>query len=169
MYHINQAIKILKSGGVVVYPTDTAYGLAVDATNASAVEKLYRLKGRNFKKPTHVIASDKWIKKIVKSDVASKVLIKKFWPGPLTIVLPLKTEGKSWKKLSAGSKTMGIRWPKNKIALELVTKFGKPITTTSANISGKDNCYSVEEVKKQFQKNKKIPDFYLYCGKLNKT
>ncbi len=166
MRDISEAIKILKEGGSVVYPTDTAYGLAVDATNAKAVEKLYRLKGRDFKKPVHVIASNNWIPQIVKLNVNAKKLIKKFFPGPLTIILPMTAKGKSWQKLSAKTKTMGIRQPNNKIALALVKAFGKPITTTSANVSGQPNCYSIAAVKRQFKDKKIKPDYYLKGGKL---
>jgi L-threonylcarbamoyladenylate synthase len=169
MSPIQEAVKILKSGGVVVYPTDTAYGLAVDATNASAVGRLYHLKGRNFRKPTHVIVPNTtWLKKIVKLNKPALQLMNKFLPGPLTIVLPLNAQGKSWQKLSAGTKTMGIRIPDNEIAIGLAKQFGKPITTTSANVSGKPNCYSVPEVKKQFANSKIKPDFYFDGGKLRK-
>ena len=124
MNKINQAVGILKSGGIVVYPTDTAYGLAVDATNLVAVRKLYRLKGRDFKKPIHVILLNKHIHTVVYECGASKKLIKKFWPGALTVVLPLKARGKSWQMLSAGTKTLGVRLPNNRTASDLVKKFG---------------------------------------------
>ncbi len=162
---LKQAVKILRQGGIVVYPTDTAYGLAVDATNAKAVVKLYRLKGRDFKNPIHVIAPKNWINRIVQTNPTAKKLMDKFWPGPLTIVLPLKAKGKSWRKLSAGTKTLGIRNPKNSIT-QALGLLKKPITTTSANLSDKPNTYSVAEVKKQFAKASIKPDFYLDGGKL---
>lgn len=176
---IKEAIKILKKSGIVVYPTDTAYGLAVDATNLSAVKKLYRLKGRNFNKPIHVIVPmsklsntpeywSKWLRQVVKLNVPAKKLIRKFWPGPLTIVLPLKSKGKSWKLLSGGTNTIGIRYPDHPMAQALVEAFAKPITTTSANLAGKDNTYSVFQVQKQFGNSKLKPDFYLDGGKLKK-
>jgi L-threonylcarbamoyladenylate synthase len=169
MNQIEQAIKILKAGGVVVYPTDTAYGLAVDATNVKAVEKLYAVKGRDFNKPVHVIYPDtKWLQKIVELNIQALRLMDKFLPGPLTIVSPLKAKGESWKKLSAGTKTMGTRLPNHQIALELVKKFGKPITTTSANVSGMPPCYSTAEARLQFENVEKKPDFYLEGGKLRK-
>lgn len=178
MNQIKQVIKILKSGGIVVYPTDTSYGLAVDATNQRAVRKLYKLKGRDFKKPIHVIIPDKYfhaskhrsirLSGIVGLNWQVKKLMKKFWPGPLTLVLPLKSRSAGLRILSAGTKTLGIRMPNNKIALELVKKFGKPITTTSANISGKNDCYSIDQVKKQFKNLNFRPDYYLDGGKLPK-
>ncbi len=167
---VEQAVKILKRGGIVVYPTDTAYGLAVDATNSKAVEKLYRLKGRDFNKPTHVIIPNtEWLLKIVKVNTEALILMNKFLPGPLTIVLPLIAKGKSWLKLSAGTKTMGIRYPAHQTSQALVELLKKPITTTSANVSGQDNCYSVAEVQKQFTNRKLQPGFYLDGGKLKKT
>ncbi len=170
MNQVSEAIKVLKQGGVVVYPTDTAYGLAVDATNLKAVKKLYRLKGRGFHKPIHVIPSSKqWLIRLVINSAIAENLIKRFWPGPLTLVLPLKAKGKSWQMLSAGTGTIGIRWPKHKIALELAGKLGKPITTTSANVSGKLSCYSVPEVAKQFARSVRKPDYYIDGGKLKKT
>lgn len=166
---IKKAVLVLRQGGSVVFPTDTAYGLAVDAANLQAVKKLYRLKGRNFKKPIHVIPpTQPAIGLFARISPWSKKLMKKFWPGPLTIVLPLKDRGKSWQMLSAKTKTIGIRIPKHKIAIKLAEKFGKPITATSANISGKNVCYSVAEAKKQFLRSKIKPDFYLNDGRLRR-
>src|SRR6185436_4587925 len=128
MKSIDQAVKILKAGGVVVYPTDTAYGLAVNATNAAAVKKLYRVKGRDFNKPVHVIfPNTDWLNKIVKLNKPALILMNQFLPGPLTIVLPLKAKSQSWKLLSAGTKTMGVRLPANPMVQSLVESFGKPI------------------------------------------
>ncbi|HTL39810.1 MAG TPA: L-threonylcarbamoyladenylate synthase [Methylomirabilota bacterium] len=167
---INEAVKILQAGGIVVYPTDTAYGLAVDATNATAVKKLYRLKGRDFKNPIHVIPPTKdWIEKLVVLSKPAKKLIDELMPGPLTIVLPLKAKGRSWQLLSSGTRTLGIRRPKYKLALDLAMLLGKPITTTSANLSGQPTCYSSPEVQKQFENSKVKPDYYLDGGKLKKT
>jgi len=169
MKDLSLAVEILKIGGVVVYPTDTAYGLAVDATNPFAVKKLYAVKGRDFKNPVHVIPPSKaWIAKIVKLNPTAKKLIEALMPGALTLVLPLKAVGTSWKALSAGTKTMGIRRPDNKVALDLATLLGKPITTTSANLSGQATCYSISEVQKQFNNKKFQPDYYLDGGKLKK-
>lgn len=164
---IKQALAILKKGGSVVYPTDTAYGLAVDATNTKAVKKLYQLKGRDFQKPIHVIFPDvTWLSKLVFLNENVLRLMNRFMPGPITLVLPLKIESESFKLLSSGTNTLGVRLPDHQVALELARKFKKPITTTSANISGADNAYSVAEVKKQFLNIELKPDFYLDAGKL---
>jgi L-threonylcarbamoyladenylate synthase len=165
---IEQALKILKDGGVVVYPTDTAYGLAVDATNLTAVKKLYALKGREFNKPIHIIfPSVDWLKKNVKLDKASLKLMNRFLPGPLTIVAKLKSRNRGLNKIK-GTTGIGLRLPDNSTAQALCEAFGKPITTTSANLSGLPSTYSIAAVKKQFAKSKLKPDFYLDGGRLKK-
>jgi L-threonylcarbamoyladenylate synthase len=166
---IEKAIAILKSGGVVVFPTDTAYGLAVDATNFSAVRKLYALKGRDFRKPIHIIfPSVEWLAANVVLDKKSLKLMNKFLPGPLTVIAKLKSKNKALNKIK-GSTGIGLRFPKDQIALKLAQDLAKPITATSANISGSANTYSITEVKKQFAKSKYKPDFYLDSGRLKKV
>jgi L-threonylcarbamoyladenylate synthase len=170
MSEIEQAVEVLKSGGVVVFPTSTSYGLAADAANANAVKKLYQLKGRDFKNPIHVIAKDLGqAQRLVKFNSTAKRMAKEFWPGPLTLVLPLKKSGASWKLLSAGTKTLGIRVPDHPIITGLLNVFGRPITATSANLSGKPQAYSIAEAKKQFNHAQFKPDFYLDGGVLEKT
>ena len=156
------AVRSLKDGKSVVYPTDTCYGLAVDADNAKAVKGLFLIKGRAARKPVHVIVGSlDQAKKLALFDAKALLLFKKFLPGPLTLVLKMKPKIKnreSWKRLSAGTGTLGIRMPDNKIALALARGLGSPITTTSANISGKRSAYSIEEVYLQFRVRKLKPD-----------
>lgn len=121
------AAEILKRGGLVAFPTETVYGLAADISNAKAVARLNRVKARPRGKPfTALIADLKMISVYgARADEISKALIKKFWPGPLTIILPSKS----------GNKT-GFRMPANRIALDLIKISGVPIAAPSANISG---------------------------------
>lgn len=164
---IKEAVGVLKRGGVVAFPTSTSYGFAVDATNAKAVKRLYALKGRNFKKPVHVIARDlKQVAALVKFTETARKLAEEFWPGPLTLVLPLKKSSEALEMLSAGSKTLGVRLPDHPVVEELLESFTKPITATSANVSGKPNVYSVPDIKRQFIRSKLKPDYYLDAGKL---
>lgn len=170
MNQIELAVKVLNNGGIVVFPTSTSYGLAVDAGNRKAVQRLYLLKGRDFNNPIHVIAKDlKQAEGLVKFNAAAKHIAKEFWPGPLTLVLPLKKIGDSWRRLSARTKTLGVRVPDLPIMSALLDAFGSPITATSANLSGKPNTYSIAEVKKQFIRNQQKPDFYLDGGVLKKN
>jgi len=159
----------LKKGKVIAYATDTSYGLAVDATNVSAVKKLYRVKGRKFNKPVHIIPpSLEYTKKIVQWNTDALRLAKKYWPGPLTLVLGLRAKGLGYRMLSAKSGFLGIRMPNNKAALALAKHLQKPITATSANISGKNDCYSAADVIAQFKKSKFKPDIIIDAGKLTR-
>ncbi len=166
---IRACVGALKKGKAVVFPTDTSYGLAVDAANISAIKKLYKIKGRDFNKPVHIVVpSAGYSKKIVKWNGAAGKLTKKFWPGALTIVVSSKYQvlSKGVKLLSAGTGFLGVRMPKNKIALDLARILKSPITATSANRSGEPDCYSADDVIRQFNKSKFKPDIIINAGKL---
>jgi len=167
---IKQAVSVLRRGKAVVFPTDTSYGLAVDATNPKAVRKLYQIKGRSFKKPIHIVVNSiSEARKFVEISNSARKLAKKFLPGPLTLVLPLRENLKNrtlWKLLTAGTGALGIRIPDHELALLLVRKLKKPITATSANVSGKKAAYSIEEIEAQFSHRKIQPDLVIDVGKL---
>jgi L-threonylcarbamoyladenylate synthase len=157
----------LKSGKVVAFPTDTSYGLAVDATNPAAVIKLYKIKGRTFTNPVAVIIpSQAYAKKIIHWPKAAERLAKRFWPGPLTIALPLKKPSGTFKKLAGGTGSLGLRLPNYKIAQDLAKFLQRPITATSANISGKPSAYTADQVISQFSKQKFKPDILIDKGAL---
>lgn len=147
---VDQAIDILRNGGVVVYPTETAYGFAVDATNFVALEKLVDLKGREFGKtfPLIVDSVERAEEYFEMSDLMKK-LAEEFWPGPLTIVSKAK-ESMLHERVVKDDGTVAIRVSSSEIAHALAEGLGKPITSTSANVSGGQTCYSVECVKAQF-------------------
>lgn len=133
---IEKAVEILKKGGIVLYPTDTLYALGVDFENEEAVQKLRTLKGRYKDKPIPVMVSDiSMARKYVKINDLAEKLITKFLPGKLTLVLP-----------KIGGVEMGIRIPNNVTALELVRKLGRPITVTSANLSGEKTFSNVRDI-----------------------
>jgi len=164
------ALKYLRAGKSVVYPTDTAYGLGVDAENAKAVQCLYKIKGRGYKKPTHVIVhNSSAVKKCTIVTPSGLRLMRKFWPGALTIVLDLKSKKSGLRMLSAGTGTIGVRMPDDEIALALAKKLGRPITTTSANPAGGPAPYTIQDSAKQFKNRARQPDLYLDGGKLPKT
>jgi L-threonylcarbamoyladenylate synthase len=129
---LKEAVKVLKRGGVIIYPTDTLYGLGADATSIKAKKNIYKIKGRNFHKPLSICVADlKHAKNFVEFNNFSSRLAKKFLPGPLTLVLPQKKE---IKYISQKGK-IAVRIPDNSFTLKLLKKFGKPITATSANLS----------------------------------
>jgi L-threonylcarbamoyladenylate synthase len=169
---IEACVKALKAGKTVAYPTDTSYGLAVDATNIKAIKKLYQVKGRSFNKAVSVVLpSVAYAKKIVKWDASVQKLAKKFWPGALTLVLGIKYKVLSintLQRLSARTGFLGIRMPKNHIALDLSGILKKPITATSANVAGEPDCYSAAEIIEQYKNQKHKPDIVINAGKLPK-
>jgi L-threonylcarbamoyladenylate synthase len=170
---INEVVKVLKAGGTIVYPTETAYGLGADFFNPKAIKEVYQIKGRNYKKPLSVIVSDLFMaKKLVKFNQISLKLAKKYWPGPLTLVLEvprykIQVTNKLQTPISK-TQTLGLRVSSNKLATTIVKKLGGPITATSANVSGKGECYSATEIVKQFKNKKNKPDLIVDAGRLPK-
>ena len=145
---ILEASNIIKDGGIVVFPTETVYGIGVDVLNNSAIEKLYNIKKRPHKKPISVLVSNfEMINKVAKeiSEIEWKI-IKNFFPGPLTIVLT-KNESIS-DILTGGKETIGVRMPDNQIALKLIEYVGNPVATSSANISGEISGTDIKNIKK---------------------
>jgi L-threonylcarbamoyladenylate synthase len=168
---INLCVKALKQGKTVVYPTDTSYGLACDATNVKALAKVYRIKEREKGKPMHIIPpSIAYARRISKWSAKIDRLVRKFWPGPLTLVLPLQSKQRGLLRVSAGTSTIGLRIPDNKIAKDLARFLKAPITTTSANpsahLSGGFDSYSGLDVVKQFSKQQHKPDILIDAGTL---
>lgn len=159
---VSEAIKVLKSGGIIAYPTETFYALGVNATDGEALKRLYRIKGRTSKKPFPLIVGERKILKTLVKRIPSEAekLIKKFWPGPLTIVFEASSQLPDL--LTAKTGKVAIRIPGEEIARELSKMAGFPIISTSANPSGKPPATTVEEVIKYF--GKRI-DFLIDKGK----
>ncbi len=167
---VDACVLALKKGKVVAYPTDTCYGLAVDASNLKAVERLYQTKGRDFNKPVHiVIPSLAYAKKVAVWNNSALKLSKKFWPGAITLVLELRIKNLEFRMLSGNTGSIGLRMPKNQIALDLAKYLEKPITATSANISAQPDCYRAEDILNQFKDQKYQPDIILNAGRLPKN
>ena len=133
---ITLAIESIKNGGVVIFPTDTVYGIGCDPYNEDAVERIYELKNRDSRKPLPILGySKRFLENIVEFDEITNRIAEKFWPGRLTIVLPLKDD--KLKKLSRGTNTLAVRVPNNKCTLAFLKKC-ELIVGTSANISGRE-------------------------------
>lgn len=166
MMSLKIAIKILKSGGVVAYPTDTAYGLGADSENEKAVLKIFKIKGRKKEKSLPLIAGNiKIVKKYAKLDEIFFQLAKKYWPGPLTLVLyPTALAKRKFAKQIFQNGKMAIRVPDCDIARKLSKALGRPITSTSANISGEPMCYSQKQIKEHFKGRKYQLDYILDGG-----
>jgi len=139
---VEEAVERLRNGGLVVYPTETCYGLGAAIDDLRAVERVYRVKRRPFDRHLTIIVADveMWSRYAYITPEASK-LIKRFLPGPLTIIL--------WKRPTVpdlvNPDRIGARISSHPVAQALVERLGKPITATSANLHGGPNPYRVEE------------------------
>lgn len=164
---INKAIGIIKRGGVIICPTETVYGLLADATSNKAVERVYKIKKRSKTKAIAVfVQSIAEAKKLAFINKSQEQFLKKAWPGKVTIILKRKPNCGLSKKLFANKEVIGLRVSNSRLVNELVKKTGKPLTTTSANISGKPASTKIKEVLKQFFKNKIKADLVIDAGNL---
>ncbi|MCL2256111.1 MAG: L-threonylcarbamoyladenylate synthase, partial [Firmicutes bacterium] len=152
-HNIGLCANAIKNGDVVAFCTETVYGLGADVFNEEAIRKIYSLKGRESDNPLIVHISDiSQVNELVKEvpDKALK-LMQKFMPGPISIVL--NKSDKVPDIATAGLKTVAIRMPKNKSALELIKCAGTPIVAPSANISGSPSPTIATHVENDFKEN----------------
>jgi len=141
-----RAVEALARGGLVAFPTETWYGLAVDPFNPQALARLFAVKKRPAIKPVLVlIAHRRELGRLVRSVPPLYYgLMERFWPGPLTLVFPARNDLPD--QLTAGSGTIAVRYSPHPLALALIDHFGGPVTATSANKSGQPPCASADEV-----------------------
>lgn len=162
---IETAAKIIRRGGSVVYPTDTVYGLGVDALKEYSVERLFKIKKRPGTKPVPVIVRDiEMAKKIAYVDKKQEKALESVWPGQVTVVLEKRDIVPNI--LTSGKKTIGIRIADCPLTKFLMEKLENPITATSANFSGEPSLISSREVIKIFGKAYPRPDLILDAGDL---
>lgn len=162
---IKRAVAVLAKGGVIVYPTETCYGLAADALNSPAIKKIFKIKKRSPEMPVSVIvASLAKAKKFVRFSSLALKLAKLSQVRPLTLVLPVRRQLP--RSLTGGKKFLGIRVSSCLVARMLAKFLGRPITATSANVSGKPECYNAQAVIRQFKNKKWQPDLILDAGQL---
>ncbi len=145
-----EAAKILRAGGVVAFPTETFYGLGADARQEAAVEKIFRLKGRAVQNPISVIVdSDREVIPLVeKLPAVAQILMQKFWPGALTIVFAASAA--VLPRLTAGTGKIGIRISSHPVARLIAKWLAGPLTATSANLAGGQECSTAEDVLRVF-------------------
>lgn len=158
-----KATEILQKGGVVIYPTDTVYGLGADAFSDSAVDRAYRIKERDAQKPMHAIFTDlEMVEQYAELNDTARKLAQKFLPGPLTLIVK-KRKGIE-TGIGRGIETIGIRIPDNSFCIALAHAFGKPYTTTSANLAGSATASSVPEIVEQLGAKKELIDLAIDAG-----
>ena len=147
---IKEAVRLLKQGGLIAFPTETYYGLGVDPFNKEALQRLFKVKRRGVDKAVLVLVADQsQVERFAYSIPADfNKLMASFWPGPLTLVFPARSNVP--ELLTGGTETVGIRQSPNSIAIKLVQEFAGPITATSANRSGATPATTAAEVNEIF-------------------
>ncbi|MCF8056128.1 MAG: threonylcarbamoyl-AMP synthase [Desulfocapsa sp.] len=145
-----QALVTLQQGGVVAYPTETFYGLAVDPENDQAIAALYALKKRERQKKLSLLVPNLKVLSSCTSfiSIPYQHLIEVFWPGPLTLVFPAKEN--VFPCLTGEGKTLAIRISSHPIAAKLCLLWGRPLTATSANVSGETGFVTADQVRRQW-------------------
>ena len=160
--------EVLQSGGVIIYPTDTIYGIGANAFNEEAIEKVMNIKNRDSEKPLSVFVKDiKSARRIACIDSKVEKMLENIWPGPITAILRKKDIVPYL--LTGNGETIAVRIPQNKFILHLLEKVEFPIIATSANISGENNLFDAEEIMKTFGNKKNQIDLFVNIGNIKKT
>ncbi|MDD5731875.1 MAG: L-threonylcarbamoyladenylate synthase [Patescibacteria group bacterium] len=162
---IDLIINELKSGSVLVFPTDTVYGLIADASDKEAVEKIFRIKRRELNKPLPVfISSLEMAKELAEVNPEQEKELKEKWPGPFSFVL----KRKKYKKELFGldNETIALRIPDYPLLQKVLTEINIPLVQTSANISGQPATGNIQEIIGQFSNQEIQPDIVFNAGNL---
>lgn len=164
---ITKAAEVLRSGGVILYPTDTLYGLGVDALSDEALAKVREIKGRDEKKPIHAIVSGlEMAAEFGEVNEMALALASAYMPGPLTLILRKKPSATI--AMCEGRDEFGFRIPNSEFCLNLAREFGRPYTTTSANLAGADPLRSAEKILAQLDEHASLIDLVIDAGELPK-
>ncbi len=147
---LNEAVKLLRRGGLIAFPTETYYGLGVNPLNTEALQRLFAVKQRASEKPVLVLVAGEEQVSVLAAEVPApfRKLMARFWPGPLTLVFPARPTLP--ELLTGGTGTIGIRHSPHPLADRLLRTFGGPITATSANRSGFPPAATAAAVKDAF-------------------
>jgi len=158
------AAEVIQAGGVIVYPTETLYGIGANAWDGAAIAKVRAIKQREGRKPILVIVKDEQQLAMLTNEISDEArkLIARFWPGPLTLVFKATREVPDL--LSHGSGTIGVRIPSSPFCLRLLALCGCPLTSTSANISGGPSLHTVKEIRRAIPRG---VDLFLDAGDLH--
>jgi len=162
------AVAVLRRGGVVMHATETCYGLAADIFNKQALKRLYSVKKMEKMKPVSIMVKDlDEAQKFALFNKPSLRLARAFWPGPLTLIVPVQKTLPAF--LNSGQTFVGIRCPDSDLVKKLLTFMRNPLTTTSANLSGLPETYNVQDFLNQLDAEDMIPDLIIDSGKMIKN
>ena len=144
-----KAASILRSGGVIVYPTETLYGIGALVSNDKSVERVFEIKVRPLASPIPVLGKDRaMLEEVAEFNAAARLLAEKFWPGPLTLVL--KDKGRLPRLITAGTGKVAVRVSAHPFVARLFDLLEGPLTSTSANPSGSDNLLDFINIYRAF-------------------
>lgn len=166
---VEKVISVLNSGGLVIFPTETSYGVGVDATNSNAVTRLLTYKKRPEGKAISIaVANQEIAKEYVDINSNAQNFYNNFLPGPVTVIS--NSQHKVDFRLESETGTLGVRIPNYKLMLDILEEFNKPITATSANTSGGRTPYSIDDILENLsEKNKELIDLIIDAGELPKN
>lgn len=157
---------VLKSGHVIVYPTDTLYGIGANAYDENAILKVFDLKKQSRNKPISVLVKNiKMARRIACIDSRVERILENIWPGPVTVILRKKDSIPYM--LTANGETIGVRVPDLKLISDLMKNIDFPLTATSANISGRPDLIEPEDIIKTFQTKDAEPALFIDSGKIH--
>ncbi|MBI2063125.1 MAG: threonylcarbamoyl-AMP synthase [Candidatus Yanofskybacteria bacterium] len=163
-----EAVNVLRYGGVIVYPTDTVYGLGANACDHHAVDLVFKIKNRPLSKPLPIIARNiKWVVELAFVPPKLEKLLSEIWPGTTTVILPRKKVIPTI--VTAGNKNVRIRIPDYTFVDKLLGKYGFPLTATAANISGQETTGDINKIIELFRSQIWKPDLILDAGVLPKS
>jgi len=166
---IQKTCEILNKGGIIIYPTETCYGIGVDATNPKALEKLLKYKKFRGSKPISIAVSNKdMASKYVEINEMAENIYTNYLPGPITVISISK--GNLTPPVVSAQGTIGVRIPDYKLMLDVIETYGKPITATSANVSYRSTPYSIDRLIKDLpKKSLDLVDLIIDAGELPKN
>jgi L-threonylcarbamoyladenylate synthase len=157
---------VLKNGEIIIYPTDTLYGLGANALDENAIAKIYRIKQRDLGKPISILVRDiSMAKRVACIDSKAEKLLEKLWPDSITVILRKKDAIPYL--LTAGEENVAVRAASSPFAQELLQRVDFPLTATSANLSGEENLYSAQEIRAKFETAKYAPELFVNGGDLD--
>ena len=148
---LKEPAKVIRNGGIVIFPTETVYGIGTNGFDEKSIKKIYELKRRDSNKPISLLVSNMEMVEMVAKDISDLEykLMRKFWPGPFTIILKKKSIVPD--VLTSNGDTVGVRMPSGEIAKKLIEYAEVPIAAPSANISGKPSGTDINDIMKDFE------------------
>lgn len=148
---LKEPAKVIRNGGIVIFPTETVYGIGTNGFDEKSIKKIYELKRRDSNKPISLLVSNMEMVEMVAKDISDLEykLMRKFWPGPFTIILKKKSIVPDI--LTSNGDTVGVRMPSGEIAKKLIEYAEVPIAAPSANISGKPSGTDINDIMKDFE------------------